>query len=466
VKLGKILAGYGTASLVQGATGLLSVPLLIAVLGQRGFASWSLLEPIIAIAAAIALLGAHHGHLHAIVGGRMSVVESFSQFFRRGAVPAVIVSAGIGAAAATLLGFEPISWEALALAALFLQEAMILLMQFQARALSQAVTYAATIWIRSGLILTTLLAAKRFELALSLQSYIFVAFFVSAAVLFFVSVGRRAPIKAAFSEGGESHGAMTRHMAYGMPLVLASVLSVIVATGDRYVVDSMMSRDELPAYVVMAKLGGALSFASAPINLWWPVARHRHSGDKDGGQAFFRAVTPVLFAYYIVAAAALWVACGLLVGRYAPGVAGFDPNALLILLVGGVALGMSAPLSIGTLAPGQTHWTIVAVALSALAGLCSAVLLIPTYGYRGAASATLIAQLVNLVANYMLSQRVQPISLYSRNLLITGICGGALLSGLWICSCRLPLQIALLFGIVVLFAFLLRREVKILIERA
>jgi len=465
VKLGKILAGYGTASLVQGATGLVTVPLLIAVLGPRGFASWALLEPIIAIAAAIALLGAHYGHLHAIVGGRMSIVQSFSLFFKSGVVPAIMVCTVIGIGAAIPLGFKPFSTEALMLDALFLIESLILLMQFQSRALSQSVTYAATVWIRSTLVLTTLLVVKHLGLELSLHEYLLIALLVSASVLLLISVGRRAAIGLALSERRKHHGALMPHVAYGAPIVLATVLSAVVAAGDRYIVDGMMSRDALPAYVVMAKLGGALAFASAPINLWWPVARHRHSEDRDGGQAFFRAATPVLFGYYIVAAAALWVVCPLIVGKYAPGVIGFDPKALLILLLAGVALGMSAPLSIGTLAPGQTHWPLAAVALSASVGLCLAVVLIPTYGYCGAASATLIAQLVNVVANYVFSQRVQPIALYSPTLLATGLSGVGLMLGLWIFSNSLAVEIALLLSAILLFAFLLRAEVNVLIER-
>lgn len=451
-RIRNLIFGYGSATLVQGVVGFVAVPFMLALLGPQAFAQWAMLEPLVAVLAGFALAGAHYGHLHSITSRLVTPAAALRQILRYGWLPALVIPAAGGTAAAWFLGLGSASAVALLCVVYVAIEAAILLLQFQARALSDALAFASTVWLRSGGIALGLLLFKLFNFELSLVQYLIFMILLDIAVLSVACLRHLNTLRAAFSEHQAKLEDYMIAVRYGLPIMFAAGLAMLVNNGDRYIVHALLAADKLPAYIVMAKLAGAMSFAMAPINLWWPVARHQHVQDADGGARFFANILPLLLAYYIFAAAALWVAGSMLVQWYAPNVHGFDRATFLLLLSCGVVVGMTTPVNIGTLTPGKTHWLIVSVGFSAIGGLTASIVLIPIFGYRGAALATLCAQIINLLLIFLVSQRIQKIKLDYICLSIVCMFGAMLAAALWISEGGIMMQglIALAFFISIL----------------
>ncbi|PWF40434.1 polysaccharide biosynthesis C-terminal domain-containing protein [Massilia glaciei] len=458
----RLVFGYGSAALVQGIIGFLAVPFLLAILGPRAFARWAMLEPLVAVLAGFALAGVHYGHLHGISSGRLTTAAALRQVAGFGFAPAALVALGGAAAAAVFVVGADLAQVAALCAAYVLLEAAILLLQFQSRALSDALAFAATVWLRSGGIALGLIGFKFAGARLALTDYLAFMIVLDMAVLGVACWRHRPQLAAALREAPPVRESYVGALRYGLPIMLAGGFALILNNGDRYVVHALMAPDQLPAYVVMAKLAGAMSFVMAPLNLWWPVARHRHVLDGDGGARFFSNAMPLLLAYYLMAAAALWVASGQLVRWYAPSVHGYDGLSMLLLLAGGVALGMTVPANIGMLAPGKTHWLLVSVALSAGVGLGLAFVLIPRLGFVGAALSTLLAQSASLASVYLISQRLYPLPVGSARLAAVAAAGAATMALLWLGAGSLLVQGLVGAGACALMALLLRPNVAAL----
>jgi O-antigen/teichoic acid export membrane protein len=457
-----LVFAYGSATLVQGFVGLMAVPFLLAVMGPQAFAQWAMFEPVVAVLAGFALVGVHYGHMHAISSGLVTPAAALRQVIRFGRAPAFVVALAGALAAAAFVVDGNVAVVATLCVAYVVLEAAILVLQFQARAMSDAFAFAATVWLRSGGVALGLLAFNIAGARLALTHYMTFMIVLDLTVLA-VACWRHRPLLAAVLR--EPPPLLDDYLAalrYGLPIMLAGGFAMLVSNGDRYFVHALMPHGQLPAYVVMAKLAGTMSFVMAPLNLWWPVARHRHLRDGDGGVRFFTNAMPLLLAYYLLAAAVLWVVSGQLVHWFAPSVSGYDALGMLLLLAGGVAVAMSAPVNIGMLAPGKTHWLLVSVGLSACIGLSLAFLLIPRLGYVGAALATLCAQWGSLASVYCISQRLYRLPIVSPRLAAVGGAGVAMMGMLWLCTGSLLAQVLVCLCACALFAALLRRNVHAL----
>jgi O-antigen/teichoic acid export membrane protein len=421
-----VIFGYGTASLVQGAVGFLVVPLLILILGQKAFTYWVMLEPLVAILAGLSLLGVHYGHLYGITTKLLTSGAALRQVMDYGWLPALLIAFFGGVAACLFIGLGNNTAILLLCVIYVLAEACILMFQFHTRALSDALTYASTVWLRSASILSGLILFKVTGLRIELAYYFLFMIVVDGIVLIVIIWRYRDKLRAARVEYGQMKKSYTDAVRYGLPVMLAATLAMFVGSGDRYVLHLLMASEQLPAYLVMAKLAGAMSFAMAPINLWWPVARNQHIQDVDRGSQFFSNVMPVLLAYYFLAAVAIWMASSAMIVLYAPGVHGINSNVFFLLLLSGVASGMSTPANVGMLTPGKTHWMIVLVGLSALVGLGFSFILIPSLGFLGAALATLFGQVTNLVLIFAISQKILKIEFEYVQLVVVLLIGGAI----------------------------------------
>lgn len=462
----QLAVGYGSATIVQGAVGFAAVPLLISILGQHAFAQWAMIEPLVPLLGGIALAGLHYASLHEIGSGQSKPPEVLRAAWHLASLPALVLLllAAMGLTVALELGR---SVGTMALLACYLAlEASILFMQFQSRAQGDAISYALTVWIRSGGLLISLLLFSTLDLAISLDQYLGFMVGLDTLVLTAVCWRHRQTIEAARLLPAPSRQRYWSGARYGLPIVAAAALAGLVANGDRYLVFSMLPAAQLPAYVVMSKLAGAMTFAIAPIGLWWPLARHRHVQDADGGETFFSSALPVVLTYYVFAAAVLWLLSDWLMPWYAPGVHGTDQGVLLLLICGGIFLGMTAPVNIGTLAPGKTHWMLVTTGVAALVGFALALGLIPAFGYFGAAAATALGQAINVMGIYLVSQRIHPVRLHLRRLALVIGMGAGLLGALWLLSGHFVFQLSLLAASLLLFVMVLRQDIRVLLATA
>lgn len=405
----KSVFGYGTATLLQGIVAFLTVPLLIRVVGSRDFALWAIFEPIVLLLAQLSLMGASHGYIRLLSSGSISSRMVFTLQRRFGLLPAFIIST-LGALTAILyLGFQDIEIMIVLAAFYAFLESFILLTQSVARGLSDVKTYTLTVWVKYGLIGSGLAGLNGLNITLPITTYLEILILIDLLVLLIISRSKHADniVSTPFSFL-QKRSIYFGAIRYGMPIVVSAGLSLLVANGDRYVVDIMLPSEKLAGYVTMAKLAGALSFAAAPINLWWPAARFRHAQDSDYGAAFFSAATNVLLIYYLCAAACMWVITPQLISWYAHDITGFDNDTMGLLLCASVATAMITPMNIGTLNEGKTHWSIWTIGFSAVVGLGLAFFLIPKFGYVGAAFASLCAQIASLWLVRIISQRIQP----------------------------------------------------------
>ena len=406
----KALCGYGSATLLQGFVAFMAVPMMIRVLGARDFALWAIFEPLALLLAQLSLLGSSHAYIRLLASGKAGSADVYHSQLRFGMYPCVLICCLGGFASVVGIGLGSL-WSYVPLAALLIfLEAAILLCQSVDRGESDAFGYAQTIWVKFGALGIGLVLASWAGVRLELIEFAGALIVIDSVVLMlsFVRFRRHCPRadNTGPSRTRDQHWAAVR---YGLPIVAASGLAVVAANGDRYLVHALMQSGDLPGYMIMAKLAGAMSFAAAPINLWWPAARFRHANDSDCGAAFFASATFVLLWYYLAVAAVAWALAPHFVGFYAQGVSGYDANTMGLLLCAAVATAMITPINIGILDEGRTHWIAASVGVGAFAGLTLSGLLIPRYGYVGAGLGSFSAQCTALLFTYWISQRIQAV---------------------------------------------------------
>jgi O-antigen/teichoic acid export membrane protein len=415
--------GYGAAALMQGLVAFATVPMLIRVLGVDDFALWAIFEPVVASMAQLALLGACHGFIRLLASGLERPARLYDAQLRHG-WPALTLVSVLGATGLSLyLGFEH-RWMTVLWASVFVAlEALLLMILSVHRGSSHAGRYAMVVWVRYGLVGIVVTAMALSDWHLRMYQYLMCLVVIDVLALL---AGASPSFASKDGHARRTSEALERStkavywtsVQYGMPIVLTSVLAMIVANGDRYVVHALMRHDQLAGYVTMAKLAGAMAFASAPINLWWPSARFKHANDPDQGAAFYSSATMVLLAYYVIVAMLASLLAPMVIRWYGQGVTGYDPISMVLLLGSAVTTAMVTPMNVGTLNEGKTHWSIWGVAISAVLGLVGAYWLIPRHGYVGAAGAALLAQLAYLILIHLISQRIQPLNFEYRKPLV------------------------------------------------
>jgi O-antigen/teichoic acid export membrane protein len=429
----KSFLGYGLAALMQGLVAFLTVPMLIQVLGVKNFALWAIFEPAVASLTQLALLGACYGYIRLLAMKLQKPLNLYKAQFRQGWIPMILVSVVGGAGLVMYVGLSD-TLATIALACIFvLLEAVLLLAQSILRGDSNATGYAIVVWVRYGLLGLLVFCLAFNKVQLTGGEYITLLIMVDVLALSAAcSLARFSPLVRAgeLTHAGSSKNIYWDSVKYGMPIVIASILAMIVSNGDRYVVHAMLSHEQLAGYVTMAKLAGAMAFASAPVNLWWPSARFKHASDPDQGAAFYSAATGALLAYYAVIAVLSYLLAPLVIRWYGQGVVGYDGTSMAILLAAAVATAMVTPMNVGTLNEGKTHWSIYAVGSSAILGLISAIFLIPALGYVGAALAALVAQGASLALTHLISQKIQPLAFNYKKPILLLCLFGLLLSGM------------------------------------
>lgn len=421
----KAFCGYGSATLLQGLVAFIAVPMMIRVLGAKDFALWAIFEPLIQLLAQFSLLGSSHAYIRLLASGKASSSAVYFSHFHFGVYRCAAICC-IGALASVIaIGFGS-GWLIVSLVAvLIFLEAAVLLSLSVDRGESNAFGYAQTIWIKFGLLGLGLALGSWAGARLTITEFVIAHVAIDALVLLFPYVKYRHQ----HAQAGATSSSLTRDeyraaIRYGLPIVAAVALAVVAANADRYLVHAQMPSNELPGYMIMARLAGVMSFAAAPINLWWPAARFRHARDVDGGATFFASATTVLFWYYLAVAGTAWALAPHFVEFYGQGVSGYDPATMGLLLLAAVATGMITPINIGTLNEGKTHWIVGVVGTGAVVGVGLAALLVPRYGYFGAGIGSLAAQCAALMFAYWTSQRIQPVTIRFGKLVALGVCFG------------------------------------------
>lgn len=414
MKIPKVGA-YFASNVIQAGLQFLLVPLLVRALGPAEYGRWGLLEPVIATLAMVAQFGTNWGILKLVNQDGVPATTALRFLVVRGWWLACLVAIASGGGL-WLLRHDLLA--ALGLMLVVLAEACLGLVLAAARSENRASAYAAGVLVKFAGI-TALVAACVFFRFPQITSASALLMWWGGVVLVAAVVGG---IKL-FVSGGTGKGtsssvshspSIATAVAYGLPLLGASLLGTVLNSVDRFVVEKYVSAEQLGAYIVALKVAGAMNFILTPIALWWPTARFEHVCDSDGGQAFFSDMAEKLAILYGMAGACLWIISPVLVRFFAPQMT-YSPFVLAGLCIAVVFRGMEPPLNIGLLKEGKTHWSMVMVGVGAMAQICLCLYAVPKWGAVGAAFATAVSSVISTGLVHLMSQRIHPVDLkYSK----------------------------------------------------
>lgn len=405
MKIPKVGA-YFASNVIQAGLQFLLVPLLVRALGPAEYGRWGLLEPVIATLAMVAQFGTNWGILKLVNQDGVPATKALHCLLARGWWLACLIAIAAGGG---IWLWRHDFLAALSLPLVVLAEAGLGLVLAAARSENRASTYAAGVLVKFGGI-TALVAAcvfARFPLITSASTLliwwgctVFVATVASGAMLF-ASTG-----KDKNHSGIEVHAvSIAPAVAYGLPLLGAALLASVLNNLDRFVVERFVQAHTLGAYVVALKIAGSMNFILTPVALWWPTARFKHLRDSDNGQYFFSHSAEQLALLYGSAGALLWAISPILTDWFAPSTehSSFVSASLCLAIV---FRGMEAPLNVGLLKEGKTHWSVVAVAAGAAIQFILCMFTVPKWGISGAACASALSSALNTIFVHIISQRV------------------------------------------------------------
>ncbi|MDP7260442.1 MAG: polysaccharide biosynthesis C-terminal domain-containing protein [archaeon] len=231
--------------------------------------------------------------------------------------------------------------------------------------------------------------------SISLTDVLMIWLFSNLAVLFIFIWESRSDIALFIGDGGINFGAAKQGFLFGMPLILMSVMTWVIMTSDRYILNYLGSVELVGLYAVPYALFSLIfNLGNAPNNVLLPYfSESRVTNGKK-------------YALYVSAA----LKYGLLV--LVPGTVGaYLLGSELITLLSGKAFLASVPLvaslmvfplfaligAIGTnvlMINGRTKFIGLAYTFGALLNIAFNLFLIPLYGMHGAAIATVISYFV------------------------------------------------------------------------
>lgn len=401
------ISGYFFATATQSALAFFSVPLLVRGIGVAEFGRWSLIEPVAQLVAQCALLGLNQGAIRLISHDGLTPWAAVRLILRR--IWPVLLLAGVGTAAATLAMDWLRPWAAWLLGLFVLLEAVLALFLSSLRAGNRVAAFASGIVIRSAAILALLSAAifagvPAIHSAENVLGWWGLVWLLAAGLLAILIVREKGPPGSAAQEALHFQNALR----YGLPLLATVLFAFVTQYADRFLLSRFFNYEILGHYVIYLKIAAALNFLVLPVQLWWPSARFQWVKRADGGASLFPRAALAGSALFLAAALGVWAVSPWLIRWFAPGVA-FDGDAIFLLALAVALNGMAVFVNVGLLLPGRTHLNIPVSLIAAVSQIGLVSWLAPLYGVVGAALATVLTALINLVLQAIFSQRCYPL---------------------------------------------------------
>jgi O-antigen/teichoic acid export membrane protein len=180
-------------------------------------------------------------------------------------------------------------------------------------------------------------------------------------------------------------------LAFSLPLVPAAAAGWALNLSDRYILQAMTDADVVGVYA-LGYTGGmvVLAFVVQPFVLAWAATSWEIAKEDDAERQFARVLTAftVVAAFVGLAISALATdVLGLLVGP------AFADSRLVVPFsaFAYVLYGVYSIVAIGLNITSQTRWISLAMGIAAVVSIGLNLLLIPIFGFLGAALATLVA---------------------------------------------------------------------------
>ncbi len=200
-------------------------------------------------------------------------------------------------------------------------------------------------------------------------------------------------------------------MAYGFPLVFASVSALVLSLGDRFVIDFFLTKEDLGVYTLGYRIGGVINvFILQSFQLGFlPFAYKMHEAG-DSSRFFAKVLTYFTFVL-VLSALALSVFARETIITFAPDNAGYWSAYIVVPLISlsFVIKGLQYYFSLGLHYVKRTSYNAWIVIVSAVVSLGLNFILIPVIGIMGAAITINIATLVMAWLYLHYSQKFYPI---------------------------------------------------------
>ncbi len=214
-------------------------------------------------------------------------------------------------------------------------------------------------------------------------------------------------------------------LRFGIPFVPTGLASMITQVIDRPILLALTSAATVGVYQANYKLGIFMMLFVSMFQYAWQPFFLKNAAREDARVLFGRVLTA-----FLLAASAIFIVLSLfienivkmrffgihLVGRDFWGGLPIVPIILLAYLFNGLYVNFMAGIQIQK----KTQFLPIVTGAGALANVAANFLLIPKYGYFGAACATLVSYLIMAAGNYFFSQRFYRIQYEYGKLLLIG----------------------------------------------
>ena len=198
-------------------------------------------------------------------------------------------------------------------------------------------------------------------------------------------------------------------LRYSLPLLPASLCMFVIHYSDRYFIREFISLEDLGTYSLGYKFGMIISILVAqPVFRIWNTQRFEIAKEPDAGWVFGRMFT------YIMAA---FLAVGLIIGTLIdeavslmapPEYQGASVIALLVVF-GYILFGCASFSQLGIFISYKTKYLFYIQFSVAILNVGLNLLLIPTFGIKGAAFSTVLTFFSLGLFSYLVSQRLVPV---------------------------------------------------------
>jgi O-antigen/teichoic acid export membrane protein len=254
---------------------------------------------------------------------------------------------------------------------------------------------------------------------------------------------------------------------FGVPLVPAALALIAVNFSDRFFLVHLASIEEVGLYEIGVRIASAMVLLLTAFRLAWPAFAYSIEADIEAKRTYAFVLT------YLVAIAS-WLALAL--GLLAPWLVRLlttpeyyaGQRVVAPLAFAGMVYAAYIVMAIGVGRAKRTQFNWVITGVAALVNVALNLLLIPPYGMRGAAWATVAAYGVMFLAMTWYAQRVFPVAYQWRRVLTAAAAAVALLlAGKAVGGLAAALVLALAYPVaLLLLGFFLPEERRAISRRA
>lgn len=207
---------------------------------------------------------------------------------------------------------------------------------------------------------------------------------------------------------------LKKMLKFGLPTIPATFSGIMLQVVDRPILKYLTNSYEVGMYMVNYRLAIPMMLFIAMYDYAWRPFYLSHYESKDAKELFSR-----IFTYFIIASAFVFLISSLYIdflvrlpffgGRFIEPKywSGMDiiPIVMLGYFFNGIYINFTAGINIQKV----TKYLPISIVIAAIVNIIANFLLIPFFGFRGSAWATLIAYFVSASVVYYFSQKVYPI---------------------------------------------------------